>query len=239
MRAIFLSDTHLKNSHSTRYRDLIRFLDAIANDVSHLIIVGDFFDFWFCSEDAIYPEFKQIIDTLLHLVHKGVDVSMLEGNHDFFLDEFFGKFGVKVFPDNAAIDLGDKKVYVSHGDTVDTTNTAYLMLRRVLRSKVFHITQKNVPSSLLWKIARLSSKTSRDYLARPQDGLVRIMSDFSRRKFNEGFDAVVLGHCHQPVLERHRYNDTDKTFVILGDWVNYYSYLQFQGGIFTLSYYRP
>jgi len=239
MKAIFLSDAHLKSSHSKRYRDLIRFFNTISHDVSHLIIVGDFFDFWFCSEDAIYPEFRQAIDTLLQLVDNGVHVVMFEGNHDFFLDEFFGKFGVTVYPDNATIELGGKKVYIAHGDTVDTTNSSYLLLRRILRSKLFHVMQRNIPSELLWKIARFSSKTSRGYLAEPQDKLVHIMSEFSKKKFNEGFDAVVFGHCHRPVLERYRYHDVEKTFVILGDWVNYYSYLQYQGGIFTMSYYQP
>ncbi|MCK4535315.1 MAG: hypothetical protein KAT81_07240, partial [Syntrophobacterales bacterium] len=70
-------------------------------------------------------------------------------------------------------------------------------------------------------------------------GLVPRMSTFAMGKFDKGFDAVVLGHCHRPTLERHVINNRLKTFVILGDWIRHYSYLVYDGGEFAMERYHP
>jgi UDP-2,3-diacylglucosamine hydrolase len=234
MKAIFLSDAHLKNQNSHEYQTLLYFLDSIKGKISDLFIVGDFFDFWFCSNEKIYPEFQSMIDKLLQLKDLGTNIRLFEGNHDFFLDEFFTNRGIHVFPDDAAVDLDGKKLFVSHGDTIDRTNTPYLMLRRLLRSRLFYMSQKYLPSSFLWKVSGMSSKMSKDHLARPPEGLVDIMKAFSMEKFNEGFDAVILGHCHQAHIEQPMINGRKKTFAVLGDWISYYTYLFYHRGEFTL-----
>jgi len=238
MKAIFLSDAHLKYQESRGYRNLLDFFDSMMGGVSDLFIVGDFFDFWFCRNDSIYLEFQVMIDKLLELKNRGTNIYLFEGNHDFFLDEFFGSHGIHVFSDEAAVDLDKKKVFVSHGDTIDTTNTSYLLLRRFLRSKVFYMIQKKLPPDLLWKIARISSKTSRNHLARPPEGLANKMKAFSMKKFSEGFDAVILGHCHQPIIEHYMIDGRKKTFAVLGDWISHYSYILYDNGDFMLTSYN-
>lgn len=238
MKAIFLSDAHLKYQESRGYRNLLGFFDSMMGSVSDLFIVGDFFDFWFCRNDAIYPEFQVMIDKLLELKNQGTNIYLFEGNHDFFLDEFFGNHGIYVFSDGAAVDLDKKKVFVSHGDTIDTTNKSYLLLRRFLRSKVFYVIQKKLPSDLLWKIAGISSRTSRNHLPTPAEELADKMKAFSMKKFSEGFDGVILGHCHQPLIEHYVIDGRKKTFAVLGDWVSHYSYILYDNGEFMLASYR-
>ncbi|MCD6153763.1 MAG: UDP-2,3-diacylglucosamine diphosphatase [Syntrophobacterales bacterium] len=239
MKAIFLSDAHLKYENSTGYRNLLNFFDSIKGSVSDLFIVGDFFDFWFCRNGCVYPEFQAMTGKLLELKEKGINIHLFEGNHDFFLDEFFGPYGIHVFPDWAAINLDDKRIFVSHGDTVDTKNISYLLLRRFMRSKIFYGTQKKLPVSILWKIARISSKISKNHLQGSPEGLADKMRIFSMEKFSDGFDAVILGHCHQPVIERHVVDGRERTFAILGDWINHYSYLLYENGDSVLVSYKP
>jgi UDP-2,3-diacylglucosamine hydrolase len=235
MKAIFLSDAHLKYENSTGYRNLLNFFDSIRESVTDLFIVGDFFDFWFCRTGYVYPEFQVMTDRLLELKEKGVNVHLFEGNHDFFLDEFFGPYGIHVFSDWAAINLDGKRIFVSHGDTVDTKNISYLLFRRFLRSKIFYGIQKRLPPSILWKIARISSKISKNHLRGPHGKLADKMRIFSMEKFNNDFDAVILGHYHQPVIERCVVDGREKTFAILGDWINHYSYLLYEDGDFRLD----
>ncbi|GAI80385.1 unnamed protein product, partial [marine sediment metagenome] len=137
------------------------------------------------------------------------------------------------------INLDGIRTLVSHGDTIDRTNTRYLMLRKILRSRMFYRIQKNIPSILLWKIARISSKISNEHLGKSLDGLVEIMGAFTIEKFKEGFDAVILGHCHTPTIKQYVIDGREKTFVTLGDWISHYSYLLYEDGKFTLSFYRP
>lgn len=235
MKAVFISDAHLKDEGSKRYHNLLSLLDAVKDTIDALFIVGDFFDFWFCDNGNIYPEFRIMIDKLLDLRNHGVAINYFEGNHDFYLDEFFGTFGVRIFQDGATFKLDDQKIFVSHGDTVDLSNRPYLVLRSFLRSRIFYMMQKGMPSAVLWRVARISSKMSKDHLARSPEGLADTMRNFSMRKFEEGYDAVILGHCHQPVLEQYVIGGRKRTFAIPGDWVDHCSYIQYVDGDFTHS----
>ena len=237
MKAVFISDAHLNGSVSEGYRYLIRFLDSIIGDADELFIVGDFYDFWFSDNERVYPGFYDIIGKLMEIKKSGTNISFFEGNHDFFLDDYFAQYGINVYPDSAIIDLDGVKLFVSHGDTVDDSNTTYLLLRRVLRSRLFYEIQKLIPSSFLWRVSSIFSRISRSGNAGEQSSnrLAERMSAFADEKFEQGIDAVVMGHCHCPTLERHVINNREKTFVVLGDWITHYSYLLYDDGEFVMK----
>ncbi len=241
MKAVFISDAHLDGSDSDGYRYLMRFLDSIQGNADELFIVGDFFDFWFAGTHSVYAGFYDIVEKLLHIQQEGTIVSFFEGNHDFFLGDYFTPRGIRVFTGEAVIDLGGKKLFVSHGDTVDTFNTRYLLWRGFLRSRFFYAIQRKMPLPILWHVSRTLSKISRNRNGGPQstNRLVPLMSTFAMEKFQQGFDAVILGHCHHPTLEQHILHNRMKTFVILGDWISHYSYLVYDEGEFAIKRYNP
>jgi UDP-2,3-diacylglucosamine hydrolase len=239
MKALFISDAHLKGVKDRQYDRIIKLFEVEQTTMDTLFILGDFFDFWFCNNGNVYPGFRRMIDKLFELRDRGVAISYFEGNHDFFLDEFFKGSGIRVFPDGADLDLDGRKIYVSHGDTVDLSNRRYLLLRRFLRSRVFYLVQNALPSVLLWQIARLSSRMSKDHLAKPPEGLAAAMREFSMTKFRDGYDAVILGHCHQPVLEQYMVGGRKRTFGITGDWEDNCSYIKYVDGTFRHSVLQP
>jgi UDP-2,3-diacylglucosamine hydrolase len=240
MKAVFLSDTHLKNQGDDSYRSLIRFLESIGNHADDLFILGDLFDFWFCRDSHIYPEFKAVIERLVDLKRQGTRIFLFEGNHDFFLGDYFTKIhGISVFTEWADIKLDEMRVLMSHGDTVDRANKKYLFLRKLLRSGLFYKLQGSFPPLILWEIARLSSTVSKELSTASVDILAGKMEVFSLGKFQEGYDAVILGHCHKPLLKEYVIEGRKKTFVSVGEWRKYRSYLYYDNGRFTLSYYEP
>ncbi|MBN2283261.1 MAG: UDP-2,3-diacylglucosamine diphosphatase [Deltaproteobacteria bacterium] len=237
MKAIFLSDAHLKERTQPGYGRLLDFLRSMNGAVDHLFVAGDFFDFWFCHENAIYEDFKPVLDALFELGSSGVRISYCEGNHDFFLKDFFEPRGVTVFSESADIRLDGSRIYLAHGDTVDRTNRRYLFLRRILRSRSLYALQRILPPALIWKVALFSSNISRDHLGALDHGLVEKMKSFAGEKFAEGYDAVILGHCHEALLERRFLNGTERTLALLGDWISQFTYLQYEAGTFTLMKY--
>ncbi len=234
MKAVFLSDAHLRHEGDRGYRLIIDFLDDIKPGLTHLFSAGDFFDFWFCGEGRLYPAFAEVIEKIIELKNAGVEITLFEGNHDFFMAEFFERLGISVFEGDGRIVLDGKRFFISHGDRVDSSNRGYLFLRRILRSGLFYKFQKALPSRVLWRIAAISSQTSKDYLAKPSEGLVKKMREFALQKFEEGIDAVILGHSHAALLEEYEIQDTRRTFVLLGDWIGHFSYLVYEGGRFKL-----
>lgn len=253
MRAIFLSDAHLKGPGDAAHPKLIRFFDRLrgrgkgggpisadAIVVDHLVIAGDFFDFWFGRGDAVYPGFQPVIDRIAALKRQGVRISLCEGNHDFFLGDYFTeRLGIGVYPEWAEFAIDGLRVLVSHGDTVDRDNRRYLALRRFLRSRFARALQRLLPLKLLWRLARLSSEMSKSISGMSDARLAEIMHRFAVGKFQEGYDAVILGHCHKPILREALYDGRPKTFATLGDWISNDSYLLYDNGRFSMNRFLP
>ena len=66
--------------------------------IDDLYIAGDLFDFWFCQKEKINPEFKPVINKLIELQKAGIRIHLSEGNHDFFMGEYFRDvLGMEVF----------------------------------------------------------------------------------------------------------------------------------------------
>lgn len=238
MRAVFFSDAHLRGADDEGCGLLLSFLRDASRNLDHLFIVGDLFDFWFSKGGVVYPGFQSVIEELAAVQGRGVQVHLFEGNHDFHLADYFTRFhGIEVFPDAAQISLDGKTIFIAHGDLVDETDRGYRILRRVLRSRPFSGLQRLLPLPMLWRLARMSSEASKEYLAKPQEGLAAKMEAFALAKFEEGIDAVVLGHCHLPAITTHTVGARKRHFVLLGDWLNHRSYLVMDSGGFDLVYY--
>jgi UDP-2,3-diacylglucosamine hydrolase len=238
MRAVFFSDAHLRGADDEGCGLLLSFLRDASRNLDHLFIVGDLFDFWFSKGGVVYPGFQPIIDELAAMQGRGVRIHLFEGNHDFYLSRYFTRYhGIEVFTDEALVQLDGKQIYIAHGDMVDESDRGYRLLRSVLRSRLFFGLQTLLPLSLLWRLARLSSDASKEYLAKPQEGLAAKMEAFALKKFDEGIDAVILGHCHLPAIGTHSVGASQRQFVLLGDWLNHRSYLVMDNGGFELCYY--
>ena len=257
MKAIFISDAHLKRATDKRYAQLMNFLGDIkdgkarfmvnsdelgkgAAPIDDLYIVGDLFDFWFCQKEKIYPEFKLIINKLIELQKAGIRIHFFEGNHDFFMKEYFHDvLGMEVFEEQADIKLDNLQALIAHGDMADKTNIKYILFRKLSRSRLFYHFQRFIPSSIRWVLASVSSTASRKMNIEKNSVLLEKMLSFARDKFKEDYDAIVLGHCHEPVLRHYVAEGKKKTFVALGDWIKHYSFLYYENRKFFLGYYRP
>jgi len=257
MKAIFISDTHLKKVKDARYGYLVKFLDAAREGriqsflgagkednqpvyIDDLYIVGDLFDFWLCSKRKINPEFKLIINKLVELQKAGIRIHLSEGNHDFFLREYFHDIlGMDVFEEWADVKINGMKVLIGHGDTADKANFKYLLFRKALRSRLFYNFQRLIPSRVRWALAGFSSMASKEMTIEAGDELIEKMLSFAVNKFQEDYDAVVVGHCHKPILRHYTVAGKKKTFVSLGDWINHYSFLYLENKNFVLGYFRP
>ncbi len=239
MKIFFIADAHLRHRNDIGYDRLLHFLDSLKGQADHLYILGDFFDFWFSDDGEVYPDFQDMIGKLVEVKESGVSVHLLEGNHDFALRKYFSeKLAMEVIPDWAAVTLDGKKLYLAHGDLVDTEDTSYLLLRKILRSKTFSWFKERLPSSFWWKVARGSSMASKKWLGESRERLAEKMYAFSLRKFEDGFDAVILAHCHEPLLRKVELNGRERVFVTLGDWIDHLSYLILEKGQFHLFFYK-
>lgn len=250
MKALFLSDVHLKCRSDLGYEQCMQLFaslrgrgvesgrpgDEQAIVIDLLVIAGDFFDFWFERGGRIYPEFRLVVESLVQLRQFGIRICLCEGNHDFFLADYFSReLGIEVYPGDAEFVLDGLRSFVSHGDTVDRKNRKYLALRRLLRSFLAYRLQRVFPLRWLWRIARFISGMSKDMFGDAQGHLMQVMHRFAVEKCREGFDAVIFGHCHTPSFREIQIRGRRGIFVTLGDWNTHRSYLLYENGRFTLN----
>ncbi|MDX9822555.1 MAG: UDP-2,3-diacylglucosamine diphosphatase [Syntrophales bacterium] len=259
MKALFISDAHLKNRKQPAYALILRFLDDVlrgeialspgegtsrsaggAQRVDRLVVAGDFFDFWFGRGSRICPEFEPAAAKLAELRDAGIRVDLCEGNHDFYLQEYFTDvLGIPVHEEWMDFEFDGLRMRVGHGDTIDRDNRKYLLLRGLLRSRAFYRLQLLFPQAFLWKIASLSSTVSKELTLEREEEIAEKMGAYAMERFAEGCDAVVVGHCHRPVLRQEPVHGRLRTFAALGDWIRHNSYLALADGRFSLMRYEP
>lgn len=247
MKAVFLADAHLTQAGGPGYGELISFFDELKAGrqrsggiyIDELFLVGDFFDFWFSKGENVYPPFQEVLNKLIALKEAGISIHLSEGNHDFFLADYFSDYlGMEVYPDWADVELDGLRILVSHGDTIGASDLSYRLLRRLLRSRFFYNLQRLLPLPWLFALARLSSLTSRGLGRDRTEYLAVEFQAFARERLAAGFDAVLLGHCHLPLLHRYNMGGREAVSAIIGGWNAHQSYLYLEDGAFRLCSFR-
>ncbi len=189
--AVFISDSHYPNFGI----ELLEILEAILSkklSTSQLILMGDIFDLLFGVGKYIQTFSEEGIK-LLNSVSEEIEVIYLEGNHDFSISNIFPK--VTVYPRElqpVEMRLGDKKVFMSHGDKFEV-GFIYEVYSYLIRSKTVLNCLRILEKFIIDKnIKRLKSKN-----------ICREFKDFQKRvdkivsKYPKSADLIVEGHYHQ------------------------------------------
>jgi UDP-2,3-diacylglucosamine hydrolase len=228
-KTYFFSDVHLglgpKDDDRKREQRVIRFLDTVKHDGEELFILGDLFDYWFEYRSVVPKGYFRLFAKLSELRYRGVQIYYLAGNHDFWLKDYLTEeLGIQVFPDPIERTIGGKKFYLHHGDGLLENDTGYRILKRVLRNKVNIFLFSLVHPDLTSWIARWSSRKSRAYTSKKTfEG--NDMVEFAKKKIDEGFDVVIMGHNHKSLFRELGRG----VYVNLGDWLDENTYAVFDG----------
>lgn len=241
MATYFVSDFHLGESDSDRDQKKLsvfdRFLAQIGNDLDHLVVLGDLFDFWFEYRHLIPKRHLPVLFRLRELTTAGIKVTYVCGNHDFWVGDFMeSELGFRVVRDEFVLESAGGRVLVLHGDGVAPSDWKYRILKRVLRNRVNIALYRLLPPGLAYRLALAVSHRSRGHTSmRPKASFVEEYVQFAQRKHAEGFAAVVCGHIHHPEIRRLGSN----FYVNTGDWLDHFSYVRFDGAAFSLEYVKP
>jgi UDP-2,3-diacylglucosamine hydrolase len=163
-------------------------------------MLGDIFDLMVGSFEFWKREFQELFEALEFIASTKSKILWLEGNHDFGLKTLLQKSGIEVFDGVVIKSFGEKKVYLAHGDLVNSEDFAYLRWRAATRSTRMQWALKLTPGFLMRKgIVPLAEALSAESRRRPRDDDQTIRSryrSFAEQRWVEGFQGVFLGHCH-------------------------------------------
>jgi UDP-2,3-diacylglucosamine hydrolase len=232
----FFSDAHLGAvlipDPQKQQENLDRFFEKVQMEGKTLVLAGDLFDFWFEWRHVIPKQPFLVLHRLRTLVEQGIAVHYLAGNHDFRLRGFLENvIGLHVHADALCAEIAGQSVYVYHGDGVLARDHGYRLLKKMLRNRAAQRLFTWLHPDCGMALAHGTSKTSRTLIKEnPEED--REYLAFARRKFADGYQAVVLGHTHRPV----QYEENGRVYVNLGDWISHYSYACHDGASLELRY---
>lgn len=236
-RIVFIADAHLGigDDSDRRAANLAAFLRWLKGRVSHLYIVGDLFDYWFEYRSVVPSTAPQVVFELYNIRQSGAAVTMFAGNHDYWLGPYLrDSVGVTLISDEAVVGHQGLSLYIHHGDGLYPRDYGYKLLKKVLRSRLTIFLYSLIHPDLASRIARLTSKTSRKYLAPPSEDDERaicLFREIADTRLRNGYDAVIYGHCHVPLVEQR----PGGTLILLGDWITRYTYITLENGSFSLK----
>src|SRR5262249_50181397 len=236
----FVSDAHLgvdpAEREAERTARLHDFLNSIAGRASSLYIVGDLFDFWFEYRTAIPRRHFPTLAALARLREAGVDITYLNGNHDFWLGTFFrDALGIRAIDGGVSVEEQGRRLWVHHGDGLVGGDLGYRMLRGVRRSRAGIARYGLLPPALGIPLAHAVSRWSRhsrgDVLPAPE----RLWREIAEPRFREGYDGVLIGHFHH-AYERH---EPGRDFIVLGVWIDRFTCVELREGRLELKPWPP
>lgn len=208
MRLWVFSDLHLTDPQSSFYRSFLKILDEPQSEHDVVVFAGDIFDLMVGKSHYFAEKHADFFSRVKTLASKGVQLYYIEGNHDFHLQSQFQ--GIPITFENEAVQLkaetpsGTKLIYIAHGDLVDESDVWYLRLRKLFRSMPIEFLADRAPGFLVEKIGESLARSyeqkegqlPESWPAERRDRLRSTFRRFAEQKRAQGFDYVILGHCH-------------------------------------------
>jgi UDP-2,3-diacylglucosamine pyrophosphatase LpxH len=218
-RTLWISDVHLGTKHA-QVGALLRFLRD--TECNHLYIVGDFIDGWQLRRKWYWTdEYNTLVQKLLRKNRKQTQVTFISGNHDEFLEKFFGiAFGNVRLMERTIHTAADGKNYlVLHGHQFDGLSHFNRLLDQVGSALYDRILDLNVWVNRArrlfgfgyWSFAsfiKLKAKAAMKYVKDYEEAMIQY-----GRKI--GVSGVICGHIHRPEIR----DLGDMVYINCGDWV--------------------
>ena len=226
----FASDIHLGlkvgQTHATRERLFVRWLDEVSADAEAIFLVGDVFDFWYEYRRVVPKGFTRLLGKLSELTDRGVAVHFFPGNHDLWAFDYLQtECGVVLHrADYEILALAGKRVFIGHGDVFGKRGRGGRLLSRVFRSRAIQWVFSTFvhPNAAMRFGHWWSGKSRKSHAADTLDvSLTEPLIQYAR-EYAAGHDVdhFVFGHMHFP----RDFREGNLHVINLGCWEQYPSY---------------
>lgn len=219
MKALFISDLHLREEQPETLRAFDALLAGPACEVDALYILGDLFEYW-AGDDDDTPLARHVAGALRKVADAGVRVFFLAGNRDFLLaEQYAAQCGLTLLDEPTEIELDGHRVLLSHGDTLCTDDTAYQQYREMVRNPAWQagflakpLAERRAFIDQLRQRSRQETSTKSmqimDVNASAVEALLR----------DHGCPTLIHGHTHRPARHVHDVDGRECGRWVLSDW---------------------
>lgn len=236
-KVYFLSDIHLGSSmfedSLIREKRVVAWLDSIKQEAKAVYLLGDIFDFWFEYKRVVPKGFTRFLGKLAELHDSGTEIHLFTGNHDIWMYDYLTKeIGAIIYKEPLVTTLSGKIFYLAHGDGLGDNSRSFGLIRWVFHNKICQSLFSMLPSS--WGVGfahkwsshnrRRSIERPVEYLGEEKEHLVLYAKEYIKE--HPETDYLLFGHRH--ILLDLMLNKRSR-MMIIGDWMQYFSYAVFDG----------
>lgn len=231
-KIFFSSDQHFKISKNPEYKIretiFINFLDSIKYEADIIFLLGDFFDLWYEYKHVIPKGFIRILGKLAELTDLGIQFFLFKGNHELYLDDYLKKeLNFNILQQETEFIIDNYFFLIGHGDGLGPFDIKYKYIKKLLNHQLIQFLFKWIHPDIGLPIAKyfakknkiLSSKSNNLFLEE-KESLIQY-SKFELKK--KHYDYFIFGHRHLPL----KIPINNSIYFNLGDWIIYYTYLEY------------
>jgi len=215
IRTLFISDVHLgsTNSNASKLLDVFK-----KYEFQNLVIVGDFIDMTSLKRKFFWTQdHSTVIQKVLRLSRKEVNVVYIIGNHDFYIRDLIDEGPINIgeillCDDYIYETVKGEKIYITHGDCFDGFVRLHPFLY-FLGDKAYNLSIFiNKYYNRIRKIFGFQYWSLSSYLKTRVKNVIKFITEYkimSENKLKEvGCDSIMIGHTHTPEIEIGNYYNT-------------------------------
>ena len=244
-KVYFSSDNHLgaptMEQSLPREKKFVAWLDHIKKDAAAIFLLGDLFDFWFEYKTVVPKGFTRTLGKLAEISDSGIPIYFFVGNHDLWMRDYFKtELNIEVFYKPQDFTFNSKTFLIGHGDGLGPGDKGYKRMKKVFTNPfskwLFNWLHPDIGVKLAQYMSVKNKLISGDddakFLGEDNEWLVQYCK---RKESQQHRDYYVFGHRHLPLDINV---SKSSKYINLGDWIQYYTYGEFDGEIMRLKTYE-
>ncbi len=240
VEVLVISDVHL-GTYGCHAIELLRYLKSIKPGM--VILNGDIIDIWQFSKSYFPEAHLKVIRRIMKYITEGIPVYYLTGNHDEMLRKFADiNIGSFKLLNKLILPLGEKKVWVFHGDIFDITMQHSKWLAKLGAAGYDFLILLN---SFVNFLLGLAGREKMSFSKKVKSGFknaVKFMNDFectaALLAAEKGYQYVICGHIHQPLIKEIKTEKGTVTYLNSGDWIENLTALEYNAGKWKIFSYN-
>ena len=244
-KVYFASDQHLgaptAETSFPREKKFVSWLDTVKQDAEAIFLLGDLFDFWFEYKTVVPKGFVRVLGKLAEIKDSGIPIYFFVGNHDLWMNDYFEKeLNIPVYHTPQEFLINNKKILIGHGDGLGPGDKGYKRMKKVFTFPLFKWFFRWLHPDLGVKLGQymsvknklISGEEDATFLGEENEWLAQ----YCKRKLREKhYDYFVFGHRHLPLEIQLQENSR---YVNLGDWIQYFTYGEFDEDTIRLKEFK-
>ena len=230
---LFVSDAHFRTppdeASEEREQKLVQLFKSQAENLQHVFLLGDIFDYWFEYRDVVPKGYSTLFACLKELQTLGVQVHYFTGNHDMWVEDYFTEtFGAVIYREAQLFSINGHRCFLGHGDGLGGKQRKYLLIKRILNCRFNWWLYGLLHPRQSFAIARFCSQLSRESHDESMfvfKGEEECQVQFARELLQTtDVEYFIFAHRHVPT---HYELSPTCTFFNVGDWLENFSYVTF------------